>query len=680
MDENQLPDIKDRLIHRDLSWLSFNERVLEEASAGANPFLERLRFLAIFANNLDEFTMVRVAGLKRLIDSQYNDKDSFGYYPQDLLAEIKTRTDALTKRAYEIYNKFRKDLEKNTIFIRDHEELNAEQKKFVKRFFDTTLFPIITPMAVDQGRPFPVLPSKTLAWAVSLSRKDQLHMAIIPIPKNIPRLLRVPAEKDETCFIFIDEIILQNIKNFFRGYNVEGTTLFRLIRDSELSVEEEGTPDLLKAIEGEVRKRTRAKIVLLEIEKACSAQLLESLCLALDYPKDDVVSIPGNLDLTFFYELVRQTERPDLCYRAFARAKIDYENIFDKINDGDFITHLPFQSFYPTVDLIQSAARDENVLAIKMTLYRTNEDSAIIKGLKDAAKNKKQVTVLVEIKARFDEEKNINWAKELEEAGCHVIYGIAGLKIHSKMTLIVRKHEGRIRRYVHLSSGNYNENTAKAYTDIGYFTVNDDFARDISDVFNVITGYSIPSPWKRIVSSPSDLRQYFFELINKEIDNQKKYKNGLVFAKMNSLEDPGMIEKLYEASAAGVRVKLIVRGICCLIPGVAGLSENIEVKSIVGRFLEHSRIFLFNNNSAPRIFLASADWMSRNLDRRIEILFEISKDEIKEHLQILLDTYWKDTVKARVLLSGKNYVRPADTEEKFNAQEFLINHYGGQKV
>lgn len=680
METNETPNLKDKFIHRDLSWLSFNERVMEEASDTSNPLLERCRFLAIFVSNLDEFYMVRVAGTRKLVDSQYNVRDQFGYYPSELLTDIKERADVLTKRLYEIYQgKVRKDLEKNEIFLKTHDELNNEQKKFVKKFFDTTLYPIITPMAVDQGHPFPVLPSKTLAVAVSVIRKDETHLAIIPIPKNIPRLLKLPAEKDEHNFIFIDEIVLQNLKNFFRGYNIEGQALFRVVRDSELAVVEEMTPDLLKAIEGEIKKRSWAKVVSLEVEKSCPPALLEALCQGLSYPKEEVVSVAGNLDLSFFYDLTRQVDRPDLCYREFGRAKIEYENIFDKINESDFIVHLPYQSFYPTVDLIQTAARDENVLAIKMTLYRTNEDSGIIKGLVEAAKNKKQVTVLVEIKARFDEEKNISWVRELEEAGCHVIYGMPGLKIHSKMALVVRKHEGRIRRYVHLSTGNYNENTARLYTDIGYFTANDDFAKDISDVFNVITGYSMPSPWKRIVASPNDLRQYFFELIAKEMEYQKKYKNGFIRAKMNSLEDPEMILKLYEASAAGVKIKLLVRGICCLVPGAAGLSENIEVKSIVGRFLEHSRIFITHNNGTPRVFLASADWMSRNFDRRVELLFEIYKEEMKEHLQMLLETYAKDTLKSRILQPDKTYARPVDVDEKFNAQEHLISLYTDKK-
>ena len=397
----------------------------------------------------------------------------------------------------------------------------------------------------------------------------------------------------------------------------------------------------------------------------------------MDFPKDEVTFVDGDLDLTYLMELASESNRPGLCFSSYAPQKIAYENIFDQMREGDFICHMPYQSFQPTIDLLQTAAKDENVLAIKMTLYRTNEDSAIIKALQDAAHKNKQVTVLVEIKARFDEQKNIQWVKELEGAGCHVIYGLIGMKIHSKITLIVRKEGDMIRRYVHLSTGNYNERTARVYTDVGYFTANEDFAKDISDVFNVLTGFSLPSRWKRIIASPHDLRQYFFEMIDNEIDFQKKNKNGLIIAKMNALEDPLLIEKLYEASNAGVKIQLIVRGICCLVPGVEGMSENIEVKSIVGRFLEHSRIYFFNNNSDYRIFLASADWMQRNFDRRLELLFEIYREDIKDHLKSILQWYWKDSAKSRYLANDRTYARRSGASENFNVQEFFIDHYIG---
>ncbi|MBI4845894.1 MAG: polyphosphate kinase 1 [Candidatus Omnitrophica bacterium] len=667
---------QNKFIARDLSWLEFNGRVLEEAADTENPLLERLKFIAIFMNNLDEFLMVRFSGLKNLIAGGYNAKDSFGYLPQDLFPLVKAKIGLLNKRLYSLYHeKIKAELEKNKIVEKKAEQLSAEQKRFVKKYFDTELFPIVTPIAVDQGRPFPVLPSKTIAFAVLLSRYSSQNLAIIPVPEGISRAVELPSEKDEFNFILVEEILRMNLENFFRGYKLCESSLFRIVRDSEILVDEEYAPNLLRAIESEVKKRSRANVIYMEAEKNCSSILLEMLSTGLGYPQQEVAQIEANMDLTYLFDLIKKVPRTELTFQSFVPGKREYENIFEKISEEDLLLHMPYQSFDPTVDLIRSAANDDNVLAIKMTLYRTNEGSAIVQALKEAAKRKKQVTVVVEIKARFDEERNINWVKELEEAGCHVMYGIAGMKIHSKITLVVRKQEGKIRRYVHLSTGNYNETTSKIYTDLGYFTVNDDFAKDISDVFNMITGYSVPSRWKRIIASPYDLRQYFCELIDQEIAYQKKYKNGFIFAKMNSLEDPRIIEKLYEASSAGVKIKLIVRGICCLLPGVAQISENIEVRSIVGRFLEHSRIYLFNNNGMLRVFLSSADWMRRNLDHRIELLFEIYKDELKEYLKFVMDTCWKDNLKAWNLLPDASYIKNKKDGEKFNAQEFLIKHH-----
>lgn len=666
----------EKFISRDLSWLQFNGRVLEEAADVHNPLLERLRFVAIFSNNLDEFMMVRVAGIKSLIASGYANKDSYGYLPQDLLAEINTRITALNKRCYALYpGKLKAEMEKHRIFVRKYNDLTPDQKRYVKKYFESTLFPVVTPIAVDQGRPFPLLPSKTIAFAAILSRYTAHNLAIIPLPKSIPRVLALPTENNEFSFILSEEILRANLDVFFKGYKIVDSLLFRVIRDSELIVNEEYTPDLLQAIEVEVKKRSRAKVMYVEAEKSSAPELLDMLCQGLDFPKEEVTGMDGECDFTYLFSLAGQVLKPELAYPAFVPVKPAYENIFNAVAEGDMLVHLPYQSFQPIVDLLQSSAIDDNVLAIKMTLYRSSEDSAIIRALKEAAKRKKQVTVVVEIKARFDEERNISWVKELEEAGCHVMYGIAGVKIHSKITLVVRKEEERIRRYVHLSTGNYNEKTAQVYTDIGYFTVNDDFAKDISDVFNVITGYSVPSRWKRIISSPYDLRHYFLELIEKEIEHQKRYKNGSITAKMNSLEDPQIIEKLYEASTAGVKIRLLVRGICCLVPGVPNLSENIEVKSIIGRFLEHSRVFVFNNNASSRVFLSSADWMRRNFDRRIELLFELYKDEHKDHIRLIMDTCWNDNVKSWDLLSDRNYVKQKKDGERVNAQEVLMRYY-----
>ncbi len=666
----------DKYIVRDLSWLDFNARVLGEAQDEHNPLLERLKFLAIFASNLDEFYMVRIAGMKKILESKFVGKEKLGPDTAATCRIVEAKAQDLLKSVYSTFSGVLKPaLEDEKIYLRTCAQLNAEQKKFIKRFFDTTLFPIITPMAVDQGHPFPMLPSKTIAYAVSILRSETTHLAIVPVPKAVPRLLRVPQEGDEECFVLTDDIIREHLKEFFKGYKIQHETLFRVLRDSELEFDEEFAPNLLKAMEKELKKRSSAPVISLQIHADAPTELVNILCSGLDFPKEQLTIIHGDFDLTYLFDLSAAVEKPSLRFHPFSPAKVPYENIFDKIKDGDFITHMPFQSFYPTVDLVNAAAKDPDVLAIKMTLYRTGEDSAIIKALMEAAKQRKQVTVVVEIKARFEEEKNIQWARELEQAGCHVIYGIAGLKIHSKMTLVVRKEDGRIRRYVHLSTGNYNEKTAKVYTDIGFYTANDDFARDIADVFNVVTGYSQPSPWKRVISSPHDLRKYFFDLIDQEMAAQSKDKNGWIIAKMNSLEDKQMIDKLYQASQAGVKIKLLVRGICCLKPGVVGLSENIEVRSIVGRFLEHSRIYIFGNGDSPRVFLASADWMTRNFDRRVELLFELTKPEIKKHVQFIMDNYWKDTRKTRRLSSDGMYSRVAGETQVFDVQEYFIKHY-----
>lgn len=669
-------NLKKKFIDRDLSWLSFNERVLEEAEDLKNPLFERLKFIAIFTNNLDEFLMVRVAGIKRLLDAGYKSKGKFGWYLDELYKKVNKRISELEEKLYEVVlKKAAKDMAKNNLYLKRFKELNAEQKRFTNKYFTETLFPIMTPMAIDEGHPFPTLHSKTLAFAVLLKKYNTRHFALVNIPNNVPRVIGLPSGKKENNFILIDEIIRNNIDKFFKGYKVVDTALFRVLRDSELAAEEEYEDNLLKAIEAEIKKRPKAKVVSLEVEAACSDEIIDILCEKVEYDRKTISKIKGDLDLTYYFELVSGLIYPKLNYRSFTPGMDEYDDIFDRIKVNEFLLHLPYQSFKPTIDLLKEASRDKNVLAIKMTLYRTSSNSAIVAALKEAAQNKKQVTVLVEIKARFDEASNIKWAKELEEAGCHVIYGMAGMKIHSKIALIVRKEESKIRRYVHLSTGNYNEKTANVYTDCGYFTSNEDFARDISDVFNVITGFSVPSRWKRIMSSPYDMRQYFLDLIDKEIAYQKKYKNGYIFAKMNSLEDIFMIDKLYEASSAGVKVKLIIRGICCLIPGVKGLSENIEVRSIVGRFLEHSRIFLFNNNGDRRIFLSSADWMKRNLDKRIELLFEIYQEENKEHLEFMLKTFWKDNLKSRVLMPNGDYKRVKVKDKKFSAQDFFIDHY-----
>lgn len=665
-----------KYLHKDLSWLDFNERVLMEGLDDTNPLLERLKFLAIFSNNLDEFLMTKVARTKSRITADIKNKDKYGWYPQPLYETLKSRIKILYKKLHDINNKvIFKELWKEKIFIKKHHDLNRIQLQFTKHYFDEFLFPLVTPIAIDIGHPFPVLLSKVKAFAVKLKRFKNYSNAILTVPLNIPRIVSLPSEEGEFDFILLEDIISAYIEKFFRGYKVHSSFFFRVIRDSELNIETKHNDNLLKLIEGEVKKRSEASIIALEIEYPCQKKFAEELCKLTNCSPNEVILIPGKLDLSYLFELIKKIPKPDLLYKSYSPKIISYENIFNKIKEQEFITHLPFHSFYPTVDLIKSAAHDENVLAIKMTLYRTNENSSIINSLKIAAKNKKQVSILVEIKARFDEEKNIIWVKELELAGCHVMYGIPGMKVHAKIALIVRKESEQIKRYVHLSTGNYNENTANIYTDIGFFTANDDFGREISDFFNVITGFSMPTKWKRIISAPHHLRDYFYELIDQEIEYQKQFKNGFIFAKMNSLDDPKIIDKLYEASSTGVKINLMVRGMCALIPGQKNLSENINVKSLVGRFLEHSRIYHFNNNNNPRVFLSSADWMTRNLDKRIEILFEVYNENILEYLKSLLEIYWKDTLKTWNFDNKENkYLKSKNIHNKFSAQDFFMTN------
>ncbi|MBD3271978.1 MAG: polyphosphate kinase 1, partial [Elusimicrobia bacterium] len=440
MTEQTSNDPRTIYIHRDISWLMFNERVLEEALDSRTPLLERLKFLAICVNNLDEFFMVRIAALHRLIESDYNHRDKFGYYPHELYDELNRKTRAQIKQIYDAYNgKLSKELAKNKIYLKKYGELNTEQKRYLKRYFEANVYPIITPMAIDQGHPFPIMPSRTSAFAIQLSRYDKQNFAIIPIPKSISRVIKLPSEEHEHCFITLDELMRNNLEHFFKGYKIVASTIFRVIRDSELMFDDEYTPDMLKAMESELKKRPKARVVQLMIENTHASSIAENLCTSIEFAAGDLTYVDGPIDCTYLFELIPQIVSPSLQYDSYLPGKIPYENIFERIKEGDFIVHVPFQSFYSTVDLIKTAAHDTTVLAIKMTLYRTSEHSAVIESLKQAAKNNKQVTVLVEIKARFDEEKNITWAKELEESGCHVIYGITGMKIHSKMTLIVRK-------------------------------------------------------------------------------------------------------------------------------------------------------------------------------------------------------------------------------------------------
>lgn len=668
--------LRDRYVNREWSWLAFNERVLEEAEDRDNPLLERLKFVAIFASNLDEFYMKRVAALCDVIDEGSTRPDSFGYTPQETYQGIAAIADRLRVRHYSVFRRLlRNELAAAGIRLLGTDGIGERDKALLQSYFDSTVYPLVTPMAVDQSHPFPILPSKTLSLAVRLERKGEPALAIIPLPTSLPRLVRLLSPRQEHRFVLLGDLLRANLGRFFRGYDIRESVVFRVMRDSELNIDEEDAADLLEAVEQEVRDRPRAKPVVLEIEKSASEELLRAVTDRIGIVPERVRRIDGRIDLTLLYELIAKVQRPDLQERPYRAGRVEYGDIFARLRESDLMIHVPYQSLQPVVDLVDRAADDPDVLGIKITLYRTYQESAVVQALKRAALNGKQVTVMVEIKASFDEERNIRWARQLEAAGCHVVYGITGMKIHAKLCLVIRREEDGIRRYVHLGTGNYNEATARVYTDLHLLTCAEPFGRDASDVFNVISGHSLPPCWNKLVVAPHHLRDFFLQLIDGEIENQRRTGTGFIFAKLNALQDRRIVDKLYEAGAAGVTTRLLVRGICCLRPGLKGLSETIEVRSIVGRFLEHSRIYLFGGNGDARVFLSSSDWMKRNMERRIELLFPVEKPELKQEVRSLLDHYWRDCAKARIMMLDGTYRLATAARPPFNVQEELIRRH-----
>jgi polyphosphate kinase len=661
----------ERYFHRELSWIEFNYRVLEEALDTSVPLMERLKFLSIYFNNLDEFIMVRIANLVSQSESGYPLKDESGLHPDQALEKAQTRLKQLNDLAYSCLKKeILPSLAKHGLHFYTAKTLPEKYKPQIEDVFLKKYFMLLTPMAIDQARPFPFLAGTKLNILVTLHKKEksQTLFAIIPVPTR-NRFIPVGSDSSGKEFIYIGELIKLNLHHLFKGYTVEDCTTFRITRDAEMSVDEEDAINLLSAIENELKKREKGRPIRLEIEKSCSKEMEDFLSERIQYYNNLLFKVDGPVDITSFFQIVfspgNDELKDDPWKPVLPPAFSDEErSIFDIINEKDHLLHLPFDSFDPVTRLIDEAADDPGVLAIKMTLYRTSGDSPIIAALKRAADNGKQVTVLVELKARFDEAQNIGWAKLLEKAGCHVVYGLVGLKTHCKMALVVRDEENGIARYIHLSTGNYNDKTARIYTDIGYFTSKKSFGRDVSSVFNVITGYSEPPRWKKLVCAPLDMRNFFLEKIKIEIDSVKKGGKGLIIAKMNSLIDIKIIDALYEASQADVTVQLIVRGMCRLVPGVKGLSENISVISIVDRFLEHSRIYYFLANGNDEIYLASADWMERNFDRRIETLFPIEEPELKKEILDILDVSLDDNIKARILQPDGSYLRKTAGKSK----------------
>lgn len=664
--------------NREMSWLLFNERVLTEARDKQLPLFERLKFLSITASNLDEFFMVRVASLKDMVNAGYKKRDIAGMTATEQLALVNEKTHELVNRQYSTYNRsLLPQLSANGLhLISHHEDLTKEEGAFVDSYFLDNVYPVLTPMAVDSSRPFPLIRNKSLNLGALVTKKNgdgELEFATVQVPSLLSRLVEIPAQ-GERRFILLEEVIERNIHKLFLNYDIVCSYPFRIMRNADLTIEEEEAEDLLQEIEKQLKKRQWGQVIRLEVEEEIDSRLLKLIREEISIPREDIYAIGGPLDLTFLMKLYGMDGFDHLKEHDYLPPQPVPElpeeaNVFEKIREGDILMHHPYQSFEPVVRFIRQAAKDPDVLAIKQTLYRVSGNSPIIAALEQAAENGKQVSVLVELKARFDEENNIVWAKKLEKAGCHVIYGLVGLKTHSKITLVVRREENGIRRYVHLGTGNYNDSTAKLYTDVGYFTCSEMIGEDATAVFNMLSGYSEPRSWNRLSLAPYWLKDRFIRLIRREQEYAQEGRPARIIAKMNALCDKDVIMALYEAAAAGVKIELIIRGICCLRVGVEGVGGNISVRSIVGNFLEHARIFYFENGGTPEYYCASADWMPRNLERRVEILFPIEKPALQEKLWHILDSQLKDTVKAHVLQEDGSYGKvDRRGKELFNAQ------------
>ena len=661
--------------NRELSWLKFNLRVLREAGVKTTPLLERLKFVAITASNLDEFFMVRVAGLWDQYENGINKRDAAGLTVKDQLEEISKAAHDQMKLLNKYLLSLVKELREAGIYICRVSELSEKGRRWLEAYYQEEIFPVLTPMAVDASRPFPFLANKTLNLAVELTNQEgENSMGIVQVPSVLPRLLEVPGE-EKRSFVFLEDVINEHCSDLYSGCKILDVVPFRITRDADLEFDEDDIDNLLKEVEKSLRKRTRGASVRLEIYNKANSRIRKFLYDNLDITEQEVYEINGPLDATCFFKFASLPGMWPWLYEPFVPQRPlelpDDSDIFKVLRERDVLLHHPYESFDPVVKFVSDAADDPHVLAIKQTLYRVSGNSPIVAALARAAENGKQVTVLVELKARFDEENNIIWARRLEEAGCHVIYGLMGLKTHAKIILVVRKEADGIKRYVHLGTGNYNDNTAKLYTDMGLMTANDQFGSDASAFFNVLSGYSDPPVWNKLVMAPLGLRKKIYELIDNEISIVKKGGTGHIIAKMNSLIDYPVIQKLYEASMAGVKIDLIIRGICGLRAGMDGISDNITVRSIVGRQLEHSRIFWFQGGGKEQLFLSSADWMPRNLNDRVELFFPVETPAHIERIKKVLDLYLRDNVGAHMMQSNGTYRRVTNRLEPVGAQSTL---------
>lgn len=672
-----------KYINRDLSWLEFNRRVLEEAEDPGTPLLERLQFLAIVSSNLDEFMSVRVAGLQAQQRAGYTKTDFTGYTPQGLIQRLMKRTVRMVREQYRTYRELMRMLSKEGIILTEFEELSEEQQATMTAYFQEIIYPVLTPMAVDTSRPFPLVHGKELYLAVVLRREDaeekqgeepETFCAIVQIPAILPRTVKVPTRRNsrKMNYLLLEDLIKEHIGLLFNGYAIVAVHTFRVTRNSDLTPNEDSAEDLLQEIEKELRRRRRGIPVRLEVEKGIDPRAVELLRDELEF-ENDMMEIDGPLDLSFLSKFIGELSHLEhLRYRkiepVYPAEFDDVEDMLAVLREKDVLVYHPYESFEVVNDFILEAAADPDVLAIKMTMYRVSSNSVLVKALVEAAESGKQVTVVVEIKARFDEERNIAWARQLEKAGCHVVYGLVGLKTHAKITLVVRREAGALRRYVHVGTGNYNENTAKLYTDAGLFTSNPAIGADATALFNEMTGYSTPHDWASFAVAPLDLKPKLFDLIDREIGNARAGLPSGIVAKMNSLSNQTIIDKLYEASQAGVKIELIVRGVCCLRPGVQGLSETIRVISIVDRYLEHSRILAVTAGGKEEVYISSADWMTRNLIRRVELMCPVHDIGLRTMLVNLLRLNLRDNVKARELQPSGVYKRVVNNEEPLRSQ------------
>ncbi|MCU7557325.1 RNA degradosome polyphosphate kinase [Macrococcus sp. TMW 2.2395] len=672
--------------NREVSWVGFNRRVIEEAFDKKNPLLERLKFLAIASSNADEFFMVRVGGLKDQVTMNFNEPENKTQLtPTEQLVAIDAANRENVTLQYNQYKALIQELEGYQVFFKAIDELSPENYEIIEQKFNFEILPTLTPLGIDAYRPFPKLSNKSLNIFVDVETDSgEKKSAIVQIPALLNRIIQLK-NGEKVIFVLLEDVINHFIDKLFFGYKVIRTFTFRITRNADLTIHEDGAEDLLIEIEKFLKKRKSGAAVRLEIDTRHDTSINGSFLMnELEIEERDIYKLDGPLDLTMLFQLAGMIEKkyPQLAFKPFEAAPPKYlngGNVYEEAKKHDVFFHHPYESFQPIVDFIKQASEDPNTLAIKQTLYRVSSDSPIIDALKNAAEAGKQVTVLVELKARFDEENNVHWARMLEEAGCHVIYGMTHLKTHSKITLVVKKEDDEVVPYVHLGTGNYNDKTAKIYTDMGIITTNKEIGQDAMNFFNYLSGYSEKPTYKKLHVAPFEIRDEFVEHIDQEIACHKEHGNGLIIAKMNSLTDKTVIKKLYEASQAGVKVKLIIRGICCLRPGIAGISENIRVISIVGRFLEHSRIYYFYHNGEEKMYLSSADMMTRNMIKRVEILFPILDPKIVNELKEILELQLNDNQKAREQDASGVYHYVRNDKDAVNSQEELVNQEDNYK-